>query len=116
MAYPVFPDIGPPLIDGFTEDFQKNTISSDTDGGYTITRPGFTRSPGIWVVPYKLSDANYLALMDFYRNTIACGAYPFTWTHPKFRTPHTVRMTDKPAFDLDETGDHWKGNFTLEEV
>ncbi|MEN6568063.1 MAG: hypothetical protein ABFC57_17400 [Veillonellales bacterium] len=118
MADIVFPDIGHPLYSGstdFSEDFQHNTISSKMDGGYTVTRPGQSRSPGIWVVPYKLSNANYQILMNFYRNTISCGAVEFTWTHPIFGTTHVVRMTDKAVF-IPVEGGFWKGSFTLEEV
>lgn len=110
----IFPDIGYPSY-GFTEDYPDDTITSKSDGGYSVTRARNTRTPGVWDVPYKsLKDDKYLLLMDFYKNQTFKGAEMFQWTHPKFGTIHTVRFTKKPPFVLTEYG--WDGQYTVEEV
>jgi hypothetical protein len=110
----VFPTIKNPSY-GFTEDFQENVIASKSDGGYKNTRPRNTRTPGIWVCPYKaLSDTDYQILMDFYRNKTYSGAEMFQWVHPKFKTTHVVRFSEKPPFTITEYG--WDGQYTVEEV
>jgi len=111
----IFPALTKKPSYGFSEDFQENIVVSKSAGGYKSTRPGNTRTPGIWVNPYKaLSDIDYLLLMGFYRNNTYCGAEMFQWTHPRFGTTHTVRFSAKPPFVLTEYG--WDGQYTVEEV
>jgi len=111
----IFPTLTKKPSYDFSEDFQENIVVSKSAGGYKSTRPGNTRTPGIWVVPYKaLSDTDYLALIDFWRNQTFGGAVMFQWTHPKFGTTHTVRFLAKPPFVVSEYG--WSGQYTVEEV
>lgn len=114
MALPVFPTIKQPVCD-FEEDYISSVISSEIDGGYKVTRPRFSRRPGLWVAKWEtLNDTDYDKLMEFYKNTIAGGAAMFTWTHPKRNTVHTVRIAEKGKFNLNQYG--WSGTLTIEEV
>jgi hypothetical protein len=71
------------------------TASSESEGGYVITRPRFTR------IPRKtfnfsftdVSEADRVAFLDvFYAQTVLCSALNFNWTHPVTGIVHDVRF------------------------
>lgn len=57
--------------------------NSDTDGGYQITRPLYTRDPPrTWTFKYSdLGQADHDALETFW-NTVKGSSVAFNWRHP----------------------------------
>jgi hypothetical protein len=75
-----------------------DTISSKSEGGYTMTRPRNTRQRRKFgPVKMMLSAADWAALKTF--DGIVGGWSIFNWTHPVTGTVHQVRFTSRPKTD-----------------
>jgi hypothetical protein len=105
-----------------------NTIKSDTDAGYVITRRKYTRAIRIWTLKWThLSGADYASL-DTHFQSAGGGADSWVFTHPMTgETPIHVRYKDDSLkFDLvvpgpesssgANDGGYYSGSITLEEV
>jgi len=98
-------DFPPPLVQGkedsqyFQEIGQNPAMAAETDGGYTITRPRFTRPPRrVFVTGFtELTDAEKQVLFDFW-NAKKGSSEPFTYQHPVSGVVYTVRF--KPGTEL----------------
>lgn len=68
-------------------------MRNETDGGYTITRPRFTRKPvKTWTTGFtNLSLAQKEVVQAFYETKMG-GAVSFTWTDPTSATTYVVRF------------------------
>ncbi len=111
-----FPNIAKPVYP-LTEEWEDVGMTSDFEDGSQISRPRFTRSRGKWVLSWNaLSDADYQALINFWRNTVKGQSLAFQWTHPVTGgAPYTVRFVEKQAFKNIAPG-LWSGEVTLREV
>lgn len=88
MSYPSLgklPDTIDP--DGELED---NTIRSNVDGGYELTRQRSTRRRRRWGLKYLLLNSTDSNLLRTHEGTVGCADL-FNWTHPLTGTTYTVR-------------------------
>lgn len=105
-----------------TEEYPDPTIRGETDGGYIITRPRFTRFPRRWDLVWEaLSHADYLTLMSFYTDDAVAGSVDFTWTCVTDDTAATVRFAGAPQARVVAWADgglpkYWQVSVKLEEV
>lgn len=100
-----------PLI----EEWEDNTLRSDFEGGYQITRPRFTRTRRKFSIKYHfLSDGDKTALETFLI-TVKGGADAFNWTHPMTNVVYTVRFEKPPQFSY-VNYNIWRTEFVLMEV
>lgn len=97
MGYPAFPAIAPPSLSpsGPQEDiYQENKISSPAEGGYTISRPRYTRTTmgknyG-WVA---MTNADYELFKSF---VLANYANIFVWTDQDTGRSVNMQFTAPP--------------------
>ena len=104
-----------------------NTIKSDTDAGYKITRRKYTRVLHTWTLKWThLSGADYALIDTHFQEAGGASAY-WVWTHPQTSTEYTVRYKDDNLkFDLSVPGPEsatgandggwYSGSIVLEEV
>jgi hypothetical protein len=105
-----------------------NTLSSDMDAGYKITRRKYTRVIRAWTLKWTmLSGEDYASLNTHFQDAGGAAA-SWIWTHPQTgETPITVRYKeDVLKLDLsapgpesaEDAGDggYYSGSIVLEEV
>jgi hypothetical protein len=97
MSYPSFPSIAYPSMSPTAEQqdvYQDNKISSPVDGGYTISRPRYSRSvmggTYIWVA---MSNSDYALFKAF---VLAYYASIFVWTDEDTQTQINMQFTAPP--------------------
>lgn len=95
---------------------------SSTEGGYTITRPRFTRRPRRTFMFRHLgiSEADRLTLQNFWDDHYG-GSLAFNWTHPVTSVVYNVRFDPQMTMDFDRIGfgtnhRYDTGTITLKEV
>ena len=89
----------------FNEESENPVIASDTEGGYVISRPRFTRTPRR-TFSFKhvdLSEAERGILQDFW-NGRRGGAGIFRWTHPVTGASINVRFSPEMKLNFNRTG------------
>jgi hypothetical protein len=97
MSYPLFPSIAPPSLSptGPQEDvFPDNKISSPMDGGYTVSRPRYTRATlgksYTWVA---MTNAEYALFKSF---VLANYANIFVWADQDTTQPVNMQFASPP--------------------
>jgi hypothetical protein len=77
-----------------------------TDGGWWITRPKFTRAPSrSWKFKFTdISQADKDTLENFFRNTVKGSSVVFTWTDPSDNQVHSVRFGKGYNLEFTRTG------------
>lgn len=91
------------------------TIRSQSEGGYVVTRPRFTRVPKTFEFSYKmLPDADKDTLKAF-EETVAFTSGIFVWTHPKTSATYNVRFDKTLEFEYVEFG-YWSVAIKLNEA
>jgi hypothetical protein len=105
----------------FPEQPIDDTIKSDSDAGYTITRPRFTRIRRIFgPVDMVLNRVDRDALVAF--DSTVKGSTIFTIAHPvtgeliKVRFKSDGRVKTEPVLGSNPANRQFKASFTLEEV
>lgn len=94
-----------PLIAGHSEQPQDQTISTSMDKGPEKTRRRITAGYTSMPVQFVLTAAQVTTFESFWDSTIAAGALPFDFTHP--RTGATVSVKASPAvYQLSPAGDN----------
>lgn len=95
----------------------------DTDGGYWITRPRFTRRPPkSFKFSYTdISDDDKATLLDFWEDKAKGSSVAFNWTDPSTGLIHNVRFGKGVELEFDRTGygpiNRWDTNeLTVTEV
>jgi hypothetical protein len=92
-------------------------IRSRSEGGYTKTRPRYTRIPMQWKFRYSdLSESEKTTLQNFERVTVKGGADGFSWTNPIDNVARTVRFKEPVKYVPIFPGPVWDVTITLEEV
>ena len=113
MAFPTISKKPIMPLDFTRED---SVLRSETDGGYVMTRPRFTRSRAIITVGYEsLPDAEAYAIDDFYVIDCANGSAIFQWTHPTRNTVYNVRFKEPVKISHTSYG-YCDVQFTLEQA
>lgn len=116
---PSFPALSiDPSVEGWEEESALDpAIRSETEGGYTQTRPRFTRIRGKWSISYLyLPVADKNTLKSFERNTVRGGSDSFTWTNPADGVQYTVRFLGTVKYKMSVNKNLWDISFVLEEV
>lgn len=79
---------------------------SDTEGGYQVTRPRFTRTPRktFRFTHVDITEADRVTLETFW-NVRKGSSESFTWTHPVTGASYTVRFAlDMKTLEFTRTG------------
>lgn len=96
-----------------------NTIKSDTEAGYVITRTRYSKIRKKFEVLYTLMSAADKALLEAFIDTVEGATDYFTWTHPASGVAYTVRFSEPPEIELtgfDGASYLYAASFTLVEV
>lgn len=117
-----FPPAG--MIEGedsqyFRVQYRDNTVSSETEDGYEITRPRSTRRPGrVFTTGFTEITSADKALLESFWESVRGNADMFTWDDPTTGTELMVRF--KGTLDFEYTGiggvHQWKLKVELKEV
>jgi hypothetical protein len=84
-----------------SESFDDPAIRTEMEGGYTNTRPRYTRIRGTWPLKWNaLTETHYNTLKNFYKNDTFGGSLFFSWTTPTDESTVNVRFTKKYAGGL----------------
>jgi hypothetical protein len=110
-----WPDTLPasPLLENFQELLPQTAIRTAMDTGPAKVRQRTTAGVGTLMVTYMLSTAETVALDTFYQTTLAGGAAPFTYTHPRTNATLTCRFVNPPEY-MPVNGSYFKVTLTLE--
>lgn len=116
-----WPNIANPSLP-ISEKYADPALRSKSDGGYTMTRPRYTRVPRTWELKWPaMSHADYQTFSTFYTGTAIGGSVSFSWTCPTDGAAKTVRFAAEPkaeiiAWTSAGTPRLWAVGVTLEEV
>lgn len=104
-----------------TDQVIDDTIASQTEAGYRVTRPRFTRVKYVYgPVKYILSEEDMITLKEF--DATVRGSVIFNWNHPitgelkqvRFRTDG--RPAFEPVYNSNPSNRLYATDFTLEEA
>lgn len=118
MANPIWPSTLPQLVlrDSYSEKPGDNTIETPVDAGPAKSRRRFTASVRRFGVSLKMTTAQMATFESFWEGTLACGALPFAWVHPRTQAAATL-IFRKPHWAVTETlGTKLIVQLTLERV
>lgn len=89
----------------FEEESENPVVASEMEGGYTITRARFTRSPRrkFTFKHVDISDADKTTLQTFWDDHKG-GASAFNWTHPISGAVINVRFSPDMKLSFKRTG------------
>lgn len=91
-----FPTLTSAPVYPITENRADATIRSETEAGYTLARPRFTRSRRNFAVNYRnISPADKELIVSHF-DTVG-GSTIFTWTNPVDSTAYSVRYAKPPV-------------------
>lgn len=94
---------------------EENTIRSNFEAGYELTRPRFTRMRKTFSVKYELLTNTDKQLIDNFYVQMKGGSGSFTWTNPITAVNHTVRFAEPPKFEYTMDG-YWNVEIKLREL
>jgi hypothetical protein len=90
-------------------------IKTETEAGYTQTRPRHTRMLRSFKLSYKaLTDADKALLDTFFYTSTSRGSVVFAWTNPITSTSYNVRI--KPITWQAVRYNQWAAEIELEEA
>lgn len=75
-------------------------IRSDAEGGYTLTRPRYTRIRKEWSLKWNAMTAAQLSTLLTFWGTVKGGSIFFTWTAADDDVSKTVRFAGSPEYSL----------------
>lgn len=119
MANPVWPLTLPQdVLQGHTETPPVMIIRTDMDRGPAKQRRVRTAAPRPIDIAVELeSRAQVTAFLDFFHDTLAGGALPFDWTHPRTLAATTFRFREanrSPPKPRHVGGETWQVDLALE--
>lgn len=91
-----FPTLTSAPVYPITENRIDATIRSETDGGYTLARPRYTRSRRNFGVNYRNISSTDKGLIVTHWDAVG-GSTIFTWTNPADSTAYSVRYAKPPV-------------------
>jgi hypothetical protein len=99
MANAVWPGSLPQraLKNGYMEKPRKIALRTQMDAGTAKTRRRFTAGPAPIDVQFRMSSAQVDTVLGFYGDTLADGALPFDWLHPRTQVLATWRFLEEPS-------------------
>lgn len=101
-------------VQGFTETLPNAILRTQMDAGPAKQRRRFSAAP-IAIAGSMLLTAAQAALIEaFFRDTLALGALPFEWTHPRTGALRTWRFTEPPQLAAAASGAWWRVTMKLE--
>jgi len=100
-----------PLIDGYAEKPQDQTIRTQMEAGPDKVRRRFTAGVREFSVKWTLTTAQVSTLDTFFHSTLDGGALQFDMTHPRtgastsfrFVGPYELASADKGLYDITAT-------------
>lgn len=109
-----------PSLDGWKESIANDpTIRTKSEGGYTQTRPRFTRIPKKWDFRYTggnaLTPSDKAALQTF-QSLVKVGSSIFSWTNPIDAITYSVRLAQPITFTPQGNTLYWSAEVSLEEA
>lgn len=118
MATIVWPSTLPEyvLIANYKETAPKTAVAQSMDIGPAKRRRRGSASRK-FVVRLALEEAQVEILDNFFLNTLAGGALPFDWVHPRTRSSATMAFTDckPPEYRQPDTGgEKWYADMEVE--
>lgn len=114
-----FPTLSIPPIFPIEIEREDNVIRSQSEAGYELTRPRWTRIRKTFTVKYQLLTPADKALLDTFIDTTTCGAYLFNWTNPADSTVYSVRFAVPPKVTIamaDGSTYYYDAEFKFKEV
>ena len=117
-----FPSITLPSYP-FSTKIENVALQSKMEDGTIVSRARFTRARETFTLRWNaLPEADYILLLNFYKNTVKGGSLAFIWTHPPVPgsppsgVPYTVRFIDGDIeFSVPQPGIR-SGQLVLQEV
>lgn len=117
-----FPPVG--MLNGedskfFTIEHQDNTVSTETEDAYQITRPRSTRVPGrVFTTGFTEIPSSDKALLESFWESVRGRANVFSWTDPTTGQEAMVRFAEPLRFQYEGTGGYhtWSVEVKLKEV
>ena len=108
-----------PRADTLSESAAPGVIRSETEVGPGKVRPRTIAVPVRFSIALDLTASQVTTLQDFFRITLAMGALPFTWTHPRTGATNTrFRFIEPPT--ITPLGSRavgwWRATFELEQI
>lgn len=121
MPIPSWPALSvTPALDGWKEDIANDpTLRNKSEGGYTQTRPRFTRIPKKFDFRYAAGNSLTLtdkAALQTFQDQVKVGSSLFTWTNPITAAVYTVRLAKPITFAPMGTTLRWIAEVSLEEA
>lgn len=117
-SFPALSSFPNPDQDGFNGQAKDDTITSNTDGGYTYSRPRNTNFDiKTWNFSYSLLSDDDRSEVDAFRRRVGNCAGLFQWVHPITGELYICRMTKTPKEEYQSfygLTSRWKISFTIE--
>ena len=87
-----------PVLNGFSEQRQRNVVAFTPDVGPPKMRRRSTASSTLTSVAYRMTKTQLDAFNTFYETTLADGSLPFDWRHPVTGVTYTwvFKSSDAP--------------------
>jgi len=116
MTNPAWPASLPqePLAQGFSEQAPNTLLRSQMEAGPPKVRRRFTAGIRNIECQVRLTPAQVDLLDTFFDATIAGGALPFDWKHPRNGTAVTFRFVEPPSYTPVARGTLWQASLRLE--
>ncbi len=103
-----------PLTQGFSEQAPSTAIRSQMEAGPPKVRRRFTAGVRNIECQLRLTPAQVDTLDAFFGSTVAGGALPFDWKHPRGGTAVTFRFVEPPSYTPVARGTLWQASLRLE--
>lgn len=109
-----------PRVADLSEGTPLLAIRSQMDVGPAITRRRTTAAVRVFKVGLDLTRAELVTFDAFFVDTLAGGALPFEWTHPRTGAVAEFRIVDQPEYrprgprTADATSEWWSVSFSME--
>lgn len=115
MAYPNFPALSHGPEYPLKESRVDQALKSESEKGYVLARPRFTRTRKRFHVTYNVLEQEDKDALESFVETVKGDTGIFTWTHPQSGATYNVRFSKTPEFEL-WTMRLWKTELELETV
>jgi hypothetical protein len=101
-------------VQGFTETLPNAMLRTQMDAGPAKQRRRFSAAVTPIAGSIMVPAAQAALFEAFFRDTLALGALPFEWTHPRTGALRTWRFTEPPQLTPQASGTWWRIAMKLE--